>query len=153
MNDPIDTEQRIAPDEEFWSQVAAKGALDPQLIQEYRDTLTGRRWLPLGAILIKQKHLSVREIMTLLDIQASEPDMRIGDLAVREGFCTPEQISECLAIQAETCPGPIELMLRDTRLDEANVMEAVVGYIHFLEGCLFSLRSELAAGTENTATE
>src|SRR4051794_20124329 len=70
---------------------------------------TRDEWIPLGKILRQQGHITMGHLMELLQLQAREPESRLGDLAVRRGLCTRAQIAEALRIQSESSPHPIDL--------------------------------------------
>lgn len=123
-------------EEAFWSEIVQHHVLSLDRVAAYRDAANPDRWVPLGRILIREGYLSVRQVMGLVSMQAEEPRMRIGDLAVREGLCTREEIQECLAIQSRLSPGPIQLVLRDGHAASDRLVNALVGYIHYLEGRL-----------------
>ena len=130
----------VQPDAEFWKQVMDHEVLDPEFLEEYQRTMESQPQQPLGALLIKAKYLGVRQVMRLLEIQIDEPNLRLGELAVREGYCTPEQIDECLCVQRDSVPSPIDSIANDSRLNEKKMREALVGYVHYLERLLFVLR-------------
>lgn len=122
--------------DEFWNQVIEKRALSLDLVEKHRRSMRETPWVPLGRILIREGILSVRQVMGLVAMQVSEPHIRIGDLAVREGLCTPEEVAHCLDQQAASSPGPIHLLLKDENVSQDRLVNALVGYIHFLEGQL-----------------
>jgi hypothetical protein len=47
-------------------------------------------WVPIGKFLRQGGHLTMNQLTHLLELQTSEPHARLGELAVREGFCTAE---------------------------------------------------------------
>ncbi|MEM8712578.1 MAG: hypothetical protein AAGG01_16615 [Planctomycetota bacterium] len=122
--------------DEFWKQIVEKRALSPELVEEHRRSMRETPWIPLGRILIREGILSVKQVMGLVAMQIVEPHVRIGDLAVRECLCTTEQILHCLELQETQSPGPIQLLVRDERVGHDRLVNALVGYIHFLEGQL-----------------
>ncbi|MFT7677888.1 MAG: hypothetical protein ACI8QC_001874 [Planctomycetota bacterium] len=127
----------IDPEQDFWDQVAAHEVLSTEKIEDYHERMCTTSRLPLGALLIKKKFITIRQIMRLLTMQMDEPHMHIGDLAVREGHCTTAQIDVCLSIQQEAQPNPIDQMLRDPDLNQASMLKALTAYIHHLEQSLF----------------
>lgn len=122
--------------DEFWNQVVEKRALSLDLVEKHRRSIRETPWVPLGRILIREGVLSVRQVMGLVAMQVAEPHIRIGDLAVREGLCTPEEVAHCLDKQAASSPGPIHMLLKDENVSKDRLVNALVGYIHFLEGQL-----------------
>lgn len=120
----------------FWDCLAASDSIDPTLLEELRESWTPDAWRPVGEILIRSGVLTLRQVAGLIGMQATEPHMRIGDLAVREGLCTAKQIEVALRVQRESCPGPVELLLRDDRVEGDQLLDALLMYARFLEGRL-----------------
>ena len=121
--------------EVLWNALVENHALTPELVSEMKATLATNPWTPLGSILVSQGFLKLNQVSGLLEIQSQEPNQRIGDLAVREGYCTQEQIERALSIQQECCPGPIDLVLRTAPVKD-ELVRSLVKYIYFLEGRL-----------------
>ena len=57
----------------------------------------------------------------------------VGELAVREGYCTMDDVQKALASQREEFPGPVELLVSDERLDRDAVLQALLAYSRVLE--------------------
>lgn len=119
--------------DDFWTQVIEERSLSPDLVENYRRSRADTSRVPLGRILIRERVLSVRQVMALISMQIEEPDIRIGDLAVREGFCTTEDIERCLDVQLATCSASVEDLLQDGEVAEPLLIHALVGYVRFLE--------------------
>lgn len=83
---------------------------------------------------MREGYLTLRQIAGLVGMQSEEPHMRLGDIAVREGLCTVEEIQKALAVQRESCPGPVEVLLRDPRIEGEDLLEALLMYARYLEG-------------------
>lgn len=132
----------LSKSDEFWKQLIQHHVLDLDQVESYRRAERDAPWIPFGRILIRQGILTVRQVMGLVAIQATEPHVRIGDLAVREGHCTPEDVARCLDLQSRASPGPIEMLLRDGDVSDDKLVNALVGYIHHLEGRVESLTAE-----------
>ena len=124
---------------EFWRIMVEGGVLDERLAGEFRRR-THKKWTPLGQILVERRILDISQVMGLLAMQADEPEMRLGDLAVREGMCTSEQISAALVEQRQACPHPIELLLEDRRIEKAGFFTILIDYVRWLEGQLYASR-------------
>lgn len=131
----------LAPEPHFWDYLIQVGALDQELVSEYRDP-TARPWRQLGEILIREGLLSIKQVSSLLGMQADEPAMRIGDLAVREGMLSREQIDDALRIQRQSSPHPLELLAGDERIEQQSLFMGLVGYVRHLEGLVHNLRGE-----------
>jgi len=145
-------EERIPPDQKLWEYLSRVVGFDAELEEEYRATLE-KRWIPLGEVLLREGIIRVSQMMTLLDMQVDEPHLRIGDLAVREGFCTHESIQRALGIQREQSPHPVELLLQDSRMDQASLFDGVLSYVRHLEGLVHSLRNRSQANEPSVSAK
>ncbi|MFT5051411.1 MAG: hypothetical protein ACI8QZ_002827 [Chlamydiales bacterium] len=121
------------PTETFWRQLSEAGTLDNSLVDEYRHVVNERPWKPIGRIMIEEGHVTMRQMSRILGMKVDEPDLRVGDLAVRENFCTHTQVEECLAIQSEQAPRPTERIQNESEMDDEQRYDALIGYISFLE--------------------
>jgi hypothetical protein len=97
---------------------------------------TRDEWVPLGKVLRQQGHLTMGQLMELLQLQAREPDTLLGELAVRAGLCTRAELTEALRIQSETSPHPIDLLLQDGECDHERLVAALATYVRRLESRL-----------------
>jgi hypothetical protein len=122
------------------------GALDPRLYAEFTGLAAVRRWAPLGSHLVRLGFLTLSDLAWLLALQAADQGRRIGDLAVEQGLCTPEQVRHAIEEQARTAPGPLDLLVGDPRVDQNALLRALVQYVHFLEGRVAG-RTASAAGS------
>jgi hypothetical protein len=120
----------------FWDCLARSVSIDPELVDELHSIWDPQAWRPVGEILIRKGVLSLKQVTSLIGIQAGEPQLRIGDLAVREGLCTAAQVREALDSQRAACPGPAELLLGDDRVDSEQLLDALLMYARYLEGRL-----------------
>lgn len=98
--------------------------MSADLAEEFRQTLA-RQWTPLGQILIELRVLEMSQLMALLALQADEPHMR-------EGYANEAQIP--LETQRGRCPGPIEMIFADPRVDSGEFLGPLMNYVRFLEG-------------------
>lgn len=135
-------ERRISTDSALWRVLSDIGGFDEALVAEFEQIIE-QRWMPIGEVMLREGMLRMQEVMALLGIQADEPGQRFGDLAIREGYCTQEQVGKALRIQRETCPHPLELLMRDPRLDQSNLFDGMVEYARYLEGRVRSLERQL----------
>jgi hypothetical protein len=90
-------------------------------------------WRPIGQILREQGHLSVEQVIRLLQLQAEEPHLLLGELAVRERMCREKHVQEALRIQRETSPHVIERLLDEEGCDPERLCRALVRYVRQLE--------------------
>ena len=127
----------------FWQFFERTGAVSSEVIAEHRARLRDQ-WVPLTAILQEERILEMSQVAVLLRKQHAEPHLRLGDLAVREGLCSREDIGRALAIQEERCPHPIDLILGDERVAATAAVDALKSYVHHLEGRVRSLERQVA---------
>lgn len=92
-------------DEALSREPVEQHVLDPSKVDPLCPEVDGVPWMPLGKVLIRKGFVTVREVMELLSLQAIEPHLRIGDLAVREGLCTSEEVRQALETQEHACLG------------------------------------------------
>ncbi len=117
-------EDQFSPQPGFWRFLIDVGNCDEALVSEYA-TKHSEKWIPLGQILIEMRSITLKQVMSLLSMQAEDPALRIGDLAVREGYCTRQDIDAAIEIQRNQSPHPIELLLRDARIGDDSLFDSV----------------------------
>lgn len=100
-------------------------------------------WVPIGEVLSGLGHLTTSQLMDLVQMQAGEPHLRIGELAVREGFCTEENVLDALAMQREANPHPLEFLLADYPCDRDRLWGVVVRYLKQVEARIADLPSQV----------
>jgi hypothetical protein len=83
----------------------------------------------LGQLMLRGKLLTVRQLFALLDKQAMLPDARLGELAIREGMITREQIDGLLALQRRSQAHPAEFLVRRRDIAGDVLVEALVAYV------------------------
>jgi hypothetical protein len=120
---------------DFLDFLVEMGVISPSLCEALKSR-TRDEWIPLGKILRQQGHLTMGQLMELLQLQAREPHTLIGDLAVREGQCTREDIVEALRIQFDASPHPVDLLLQDKACDHDRLLTALATYVRRLESRL-----------------
>ena len=135
-------ERRLEGRNEFWEHLVDTGVLDEGLAEEFARACDAG-WTPLGKLLVQRGHLSMKQLMGLLAMQSEEPHRRLGDLALREGYCDEEQVRGALVEQRRSCPHPIELLLADPRVDNGALLTPLVDYVRWLEGALRDVRATL----------
>jgi hypothetical protein len=93
------------------------------------------------------------QMTRLLEMQTSEPHLRLGELAVREGFCTEEDVREAMRLQREASPHALEVFLSEVPCDKDQFIQALIRYVRHLEGrtAASPLRAESAAGAGRAA--
>ncbi len=100
-------------------------------------------WVPIGQVLRGQGRLTTNQIMDLVQMQASEPHLRLGELAVRSGFCTEEEVLEAIVMQRLSNPHPLELLLADHPCDRDKLWNVVIRYVKELEARIGDLPAQL----------
>ena len=55
-------------------------------------------------------------------------------------MCTAEQLADALSEQRSISPHPIELLLRDPRIEKAGFFGTLIEYVRWLEGRLHAAR-------------
>jgi len=93
--------------EAFWKFLALTEVVDAEVIEEYRSQYADK-WMPLTTILVEEGVIEANQVAMLLRKQFSEPHMRLGDLAVREEFCTREAEAVDEDIEILTSMGPFK---------------------------------------------
>lgn len=76
------------------------------------------------------------QLMDILQVQTAEPHLRVGEIAVRQGLCTEDDVREVLRIQRETSLHPLEVLLGDPGCDRDRLLKGVVKYVRLLENQL-----------------
>jgi hypothetical protein len=100
-------------------------------------------WVPIGEVLRGQGHLTTNQLMDLVQLQAGEPHLRLGELAVRSGFCTEEEVLEAVVMQRLANPHPLELLLADYPCDREKLWNVVIRYVKQLEARIGDLPAQL----------
>jgi len=96
-------------------------------------------WIPIGKILRQRGHLTMGQLMDLLQMQTAEPHLRLGELAVRQGFCTEEDVQEILRVQRDTSVHPLEVLLAEVDCDRERLLKVLVRYIRQIEARISEL--------------
>lgn len=95
----------------------------------------------LAHILRKHGTLSASQLLVLFQEQGRTPELRIGELAVRAGMCTPEQVEAGLAEQREREPHVLDLIEPGDIADQERFVAVVARYVLALERELALARS------------
>ena len=109
-----------------------EGLTTTAIAQKIRNKIRAT-WVPIGTLLRQRGHLSMSELASLLEIQTAEPHLRLGELAVREGFCTEEDVDEALRLQCAAIPHPVEVLLAEVTCDREELCKVLLRYIRALE--------------------
>jgi hypothetical protein len=112
------------------------------IVRALADTLAARvrdSWVPLGKILRQQGALTMGQLMDLLQEQASSPTLRIGQLAMQLGMCSPAEVERALRTQRESSPHVIDLLLREGHCEPEKLCRVLSHYVRDLEERLGSV--------------
>jgi hypothetical protein len=124
---------KISPQSDFWRFLRDAGVISEPtadgMEQQVRD-----RWMPLGRILLRERKITPDQMKTILRLQGVEPGMRVGDLAVREGYCDQEAVDAAIAFQRDGCPHPLSVLMEDEEVDRDALLASLYGYVRHLEG-------------------
>ena len=90
-------------------------------------------WMPIGEVLRQQGRISTNQLMDLVQMQAAEPHLRLGEIAIREGVCTERDILDAIQLQRESTPHPLEILLSDVHCDRERLWRIIVRYLRQVE--------------------
>lgn len=107
--------------------VVARATAD-SVRSRHRDT-----WVPLGKILREKGWLQMGQLVELLQLQAKNPGLRLGDIALERGFCTQAQIDDCLRTQRDLSPHVLDLIAGAEGVESEKLIRALGRYVRTLE--------------------
>lgn len=88
----------------------------------------------LGQMMLRRRHVSLRQMAELLERQASHPDKRIGELAIQAGHIDRNTLDELLEEQASSAAQhPVDALRRRALLSQDSLFEAMCAYIKLVE--------------------
>ena len=90
-------------------------------------------WAAIGSVLIEHGKLTMDDLAALLEMQTLEPHLRLGELAVREGYCTSADIEQALWVQASASRPPLDAILSEIQGDREKLCRVLLRYIGQLE--------------------
>jgi len=94
----------------------------------------------LGALAIETRRLSFRQVFSILRTQCDEPNTMFGELAVRLGYLTEEEIAQLLAEQAGRAMPLAEVLVDNGFLSSELAEQHYAEYRH----CMKQGQAELA---------
>ncbi len=84
-----------------------------------------RRRTPIGRLAVDQGLLTVKEVMTVLQLQADHnTEVRFGEAAVSMGLLTAEELDWLLRSQTRAMPSEESLLREMTQVTEDNLRAA-----------------------------
>ncbi len=117
---------------DFFRYAVDRGMLRPEVASAMREAVATER-IPVGQILLHEGHLSVRQVMQVLAIQADSPQLRFGEIAVREGFVDTLQLQAALERQVVLRRHPIDALRRSGAIPIGELDSLMMDYVRFLE--------------------
>jgi hypothetical protein len=132
-------EQAHPPAAALLDLLVAEGLIS-RTVAEALAARTRDSWIPLGKVLRQQGSLTMGQLMDLLQEQANRPRMRLGELALELGLCSPADLGRALRTQHETSPHVIDLLLNEGHCEPAKLCRALSRYVRQLEERLGELQ-------------
>ncbi len=87
--------------------------------------------MPLGVILRQRGKLTMAQLIELSHMQSGNPRLRLGELAVKQGWCTDTDVEEALAQQRRV--HLLDLVAGEEGCDSSALARALVRYVKVLE--------------------
>ncbi|MGH1341871.1 MAG: hypothetical protein ACRBN8_09990 [Nannocystales bacterium] len=88
----------------------------------------------LGQLMVQQKHVTLAQMVKLLEAQVASPSQRLGELAIAAGYLDEAALQDLLAQQSRTkAQHPVEILRRNHALPEETLFEAMTAYIRLVE--------------------
>lgn len=103
----------------------------------------GADCMPLGQILVRHKIISIQDLLKSLTYQDDHPDAPVGELCVRNGFCTQEQIDAALELQSRSAPHSLLVLLNAFGVSNGDLLRAIAEYVANLERHEISTKNEI----------
>ncbi|MFN0006971.1 MAG: hypothetical protein ACKVXR_03610 [Planctomycetota bacterium] len=100
------------------------------------DLPAGTPWASIGSVLIERGKLTMDDLAALLEMQTLEPHLRLGEIAVREAYCTSADVEQALWAQAAASRPPLDLLLAEIQGDRERLCRVLLRYIAQLEARL-----------------
>lgn len=113
--------------------LTSEGLLSYDEAKELTDTSSRANAL-LGQMMLRRKFVTLRQMVQLLEQQASHPNKRIGALAVEAGYLDQPTLEALLEEQASSAvQHPVDALRRRTTLAQDALFEAMCAYIKLVE--------------------
>ena len=87
--------------------------------------------MPLGVILRQRGKLTMAQLIELSHMQSGNPRLRLGELAVKQGWCTEADVNEALAQQRRV--HYLDLVAGEEGCNSSALVRALVRYVKVLE--------------------
>lgn len=83
----------------------------------------------LGRILLRKRLLTVRQLMRALAIQADEPNAKLGEIVIREGYVSSKDVVTALEEQVGSQRTALELLYDSKRIAPEALISAVTLFL------------------------
>jgi hypothetical protein len=88
----------------------------------------------LGQLLLRGRHVTLRQMVDLLQRQAESPGKRLGELAIEAGYVTQDQLDGVLAKQTEAGgQHPLDQLMVSGLLAPAALVELLIAYVKLID--------------------
>lgn len=96
------------------------GALQPDDLVKILD-IQYRQRQPFGRIALRTRKLTVKQTSEILSYQATHPDERFGEIAVKLSYMTEAEVTEILALQRKSMLTIEEIIVSEGFLTRAQL--------------------------------
>ena len=90
-----------------------------------------RNRVPIGALALKNKILTMKQVMTVLN-QQCDTNKLFGEMAVQLGFMREKDVEDLLEEQRKLCPPIGEVLLKLERIDAKTLDRELTGYFQYV---------------------
>ena len=90
-----------------------------------------RNRVPIGALALKNKILTMKQVMTVLN-QQCDTNKLFGEMAVQLGFMREKDVEDLLEEQRKLCPPIGEVLLKLNRVDAKTLDRELTGYFQYV---------------------
>lgn len=117
---------------DFCQFLQQRGALPEEVVARIQRRAAVSR-APIGKLIIERGLMTSPQVMEVLRMQAQEPGMRFGELAVRAGFLSAAELEITLQIQAARRRHPAEVLRSEGLIPEGEFWLHLMEYLSDLE--------------------
>lgn len=117
---------------DFAEFLCRRGLITREVCDEIRRTVEMGS-APIGRLLVLMGLISLRDVVRILEVRRTEPEVRFGEIAVREGLVTQEQLTAALRKQWSAPRSQPEIIRERKLLDDETWTKALLEYVSFLE--------------------
>ena len=90
-----------------------------------------RNRVPIGALALKNKILTMKQVMTVLN-QQCDTNKLFGEMSVQLGFMREKDVADLLEEQRKLCPPIGEVLLKLERIDAKTLDRELTGYFQYV---------------------